>query len=512
MRWRVRYSGATAAGVTSDVAGDSGERLGEAAGAGASQAAPASMKSARTASRIVTLVPQRAADGSFELVQRGPEVAHRTEMLERRLAVGPLGVEEVEEAGAPPTVRELDGRTGLLRLRQVGIAQHDDPVALDRHRGQRGIDLGERLDSRRPRQRVRPLRLGARTRDFTLIAIEDLEREAEPEADRVVGSDPLVLDLRCHVPPRVRARQVHVGARLVPRGPRGLEVGAVGQGEPAQLVALQRDVAVVELADDVERVGQRVGPDDGPQGDLRGLDRLPRVAGVTLEREALDLQTKQLELGNVALLGPDPLKALDVVERPEVLLGEGERRPGDENTGEGALDLRDHQSPDVVQLVARGPRRRASAVDPALALAAGLDGLGEDHRVLRQGRTTSPELLGAVRRGGVGPKRGRDLVGADRLELRPLRAERRVVADRGIDRILQGEAVQTLLRAGDAGDQGDAETHEETETSVPAAPPRGHAHGFSAGHGGAGSVHERSTAKVPRSTLLMRPERSPTWT
>src|SRR5207237_35465 len=118
-----------------------------AAGAGGPRPAPASMKSARTASRIVTLVPQRAADGSFELVQRGPEVAHRTEMLERRLAVGPLGVEEVEEAGAPPTVRELDGRTGLLRLRQVGIAQHDDPVALDRHRGQRGIDLGERLDS-----------------------------------------------------------------------------------------------------------------------------------------------------------------------------------------------------------------------------------------------------------------------------------------------------------------------------------------------------------------------------
>src|SRR5437879_813183 len=244
MRWRVRYSGATTAGVTSDAAGDSGPRLDGAAGAGDSQAAPASTKSARTTSRIVTLVRPRAADGRFELVQRGPEVAHRAEMLERRLAVGPLGVEEVEEAGAPPTVRKLDGRTGLLRFRQVGIAQHDDPLALDRQRGQRGIDLGERLDSRRPRQRVRTLRLGARARD-----------------------------------------------------------------------------------------------------------RLPRVAGVTLEREALDLQAKQLELGNVALLGPDPLKALDVVERPEVLLGEGERRPGDENTGEGALDLRDHQSPDVVQLV-----------------------------------------------------------------------------------------------------------------------------------------------------------------
>src|SRR3989442_6146016 len=213
MRWRVRYSGATTAGVTSDAAGDSGPRLDEAAGAGDSQAAPASTKSARTTtSRIVTLVRPRAADGRFELVQRGPEVAHRAEMLERRLAVGPLAVEEVEEAGAPPTVRELDGRTGLLRFRQVGITQHDDPLALDRQRAQRGIDLGERLDSRRPRQRVRTLRLGARARDLALIAIEDLERKAEPEADRVVVADPLALDLRCHVPPPIRPRQVLLGA------------------------------------------------------------------------------------------------------------------------------------------------------------------------------------------------------------------------------------------------------------------------------------------------------------
>src|SRR5438309_2707600 len=287
MRWRVRYSGATTAGVTSDAAGGSGPRLGEAAGAGDSQAAPASMKSARTTSRIVTLVLPRAADGRFELVQRGPEVADRAEVLERRLAVGPLGVEEVEEARAAPAVRELDGRAGLLRLRQVGIAQHDDPLALDRHRGQRGIDLGERLDSRRPRQRVRPLRLGARARDLTLIAIEDLEREAEPEADRVVGADPLVLDLRCHVPPRVRPRQVHVGARLVPRRPRGLEVGAVGQGALAQLVALPRDVAVVELADDVERLGHRVPPDDAPQGCALRLGRVASVVRSALALVAL---------------------------------------------------------------------------------------------------------------------------------------------------------------------------------------------------------------------------------
>ena len=324
-------------------------------------------------------------------------------MLERRLAVGPLGVEEIEEAGAAPTVRELDGRAGLLRLRQVRIAQHDDSLALDRHRGQCGVDLGERLDGRRACQRVRPLRLGARARDLTLIAIEDPEGETEPEADRVVGADPLVLDLRCHVPPRVGPGQVHVGARLVSRGLRGLKVGAVGQGAPAQLVTVQQQVAEVELAHDLERVGQRVGPDGGAQRDLRRLDRLPRVAGVALEREALDLQAEQLQLGNVALLGPDPLQALDLVEGLEVLLGQGERRLGDEHAGEGALDLGDDQSADVVQLVARGPRRRTGAVDPPLALPTGLDGLGEDHRVLRLGRTASPELLGAVRRGRIGP-------------------------------------------------------------------------------------------------------------
>src|SRR5207253_11279244 len=94
--------------------------------------------------------------------------------------------------------------------------------------------------------------------------------------------------------------------------------------------------------------------------------------------------------------------------------------------------------------------------------------LREDPRGRWVGRAAAPELLGAVRRGGVGPKRGRDLVGADGLELRPLRAERRVVADRGVDRLFQGEPIQALLRVGDAGDQGDTETHQETETSVPA--------------------------------------------
>ena len=82
------------------------------------------------------------------------------------------------------------------------------------------------------------------------------------------------------------------------------------------------------------------------------------------------------------------------------------------------------------------------------------------------------------------------------------------MADRGVDRVVQGEPVQTLLRAGRTGDQGDAQTREETEAAALA----GDVHGFSAGHGGAGSVHERSTARVPRSTLLMRPAPSPTWT
>ena len=65
------------------------------------------------------LVPQRAADGGLELIDGGPIVPERAQILERRLPMRALGVEEVEEVHAAPAVGELQGVTGLLGLRQI---------------------------------------------------------------------------------------------------------------------------------------------------------------------------------------------------------------------------------------------------------------------------------------------------------------------------------------------------------------------------------------------------------
>ena len=81
---------------------------------------------------------------------------------------------------------------------------------------------------------------------------------------------------------------------------------------------------------------------------LRGLDRQACVPSVSLEREALHLQAKQLELGDVASLGPHALKTLDLVQGREILLGQRERRLRDEHTGESALDLQDDHEPSHV--------------------------------------------------------------------------------------------------------------------------------------------------------------------
>src|SRR6266851_5237642 len=432
---RVRYSGATTSGVRSvGAAAVPASGFGEASG-GTDESPQAALKRARsrrTAHWTDMLVLSRTADGGLELVESGPEVTERAQVLEGDFAVR------------------------LLRLRQVGVAQRHDPLALDEHGRERRVHLGERLHGGRLPKRVGALDLGSRPRDLALIPVEDPQGDAEAKADRVVAPDPLVRDLRRHVPPRVGAGQTHVRARLLARRLDGSQVGTVLDGEPPQRLAVERELTEAQLSDDVEGLGDRVGTHSGSERDLGGVDGLPGVARVPLEREALDLQADQLELRDVALLGPDALDPLDLVEGLEVLGGQRARGLGHQDVGERLLDLEDHLPADVGQLVRGHPRCRLRALDPPEALAARLDQLAESDDVLRLGRAPA-ELVGAVGCGWVRPQRGGDLVRARGLDLERLGAQRGVLACRHRDRLVEREPRQSILRVGQAGNEHERE-------------------------------------------------------
>src|SRR5204863_6487346 len=128
-----------------------------------------------------------------------------------------------------------------------------------------------------------------------------------------------------------------------------------------------------------------------PARDLCSSERLSGVGGVALEREALDLDPEQLEPRDVALLGPEALDALQLAQRRQVLLGKGQSLAGDQDIGEGLLDLKDELAPEIGKLEAGDLGRRLRALDAALALAAQLDGLAHVEGVLGLGHTAPAE-------------------------------------------------------------------------------------------------------------------------
>src|SRR6266850_2734470 len=322
-----------------------------------------------------------SADGGFELVERAPVGAERAEVLERGLAIRALRVEEVEQAQAAAPVRELHGVARALGLGQVRVAQQEHLVALVGHLAQRDVHVGEHLNGRRLAQGVGAVDLRARARDLALVAVEDAQRDADPHAERVIGADPLVGGLRRDVPPRVGARQLTVGAGAGPRGLRRLQIRPGVERAAAQHGDIERHVAEAELAAHREVRRHCLGPHRGAQRDARGRDGLAGVGGVALEGEALDLDARQLELGDVALLGADALQPLHLVEGLQIVAGQDQRRLGNERVGERLLDLRDDLPLHVFELGRGHADRRASAVEPASALAAELDGLADGDRV-----------------------------------------------------------------------------------------------------------------------------------
>ena len=195
------------------------------------------------------------------------------------------------------------------------------------------------------------------------------------------------------------------------------------------------------------------------------------IGRVALERVLLHLDAEQLELGDVALLGAEPLESLEIGEHREVLLGELERRQRRERLGERLLDPENDLAPHIGQLELAHARAGAGALDPPAALATRLDRLPDGHRVLDERRAAV--LLARVGGRGVGDQPGGDLVGSRRLELVALRAERGVGAERQADRFVQCEAGEPLLgaRGPDAERERDA-TYDRHENPDHRPPPR----------------------------------------
>src|SRR2546428_623116 len=170
---------------------------------------------------------------------------------------------------------------------------------------------------------------------------------------------------------------------------------------------------------------------------------------VALELVLLHLEAEELELGDVALLGAEPLESLEVSERLEVLRGELERRQRGERVGERLLHLEDHQPPHVGHLVFAHPRGGAGAVEAAAALAARLGRLADRQRPLDEGRAAV--LLAREGGRGVGNEPAGDLVASRRLPLRAPPPQRQVLPERQPPSLVQRERGGRAGRACCAG-------------------------------------------------------------
>src|SRR6202035_1319929 len=103
------------------------------------------------------------------------------------------------------------------------VARPDDALALRGRRNQVRVHRGENLQGGRLPDGVDPPDLGLGPGDLALVAIEEAERNAEAEPHRVVGADPLVLDLWGDVKPGIGPGQAVVGARPLAVGFRRAE-------------------------------------------------------------------------------------------------------------------------------------------------------------------------------------------------------------------------------------------------------------------------------------------------
>jgi len=250
-------------------------------------------------------------------------VAEGADVFQGGLPIRALGVDVVEQAHAAAPVRELDRVTRLGRLGQVRVAErlYLAPLGLDG--GERGIHLRESLHGHGVANGVdaQGIRLGAS--DLALIAVEDPEGQTHAEANGVVRADALVLDLRGDVPPRVGLGQIDVRPRLLASRLRGPYVRSGVEGSAVELRLREGGGTVVQSARDVELFDDLVRPYQGAEGDLAGRERLPGVRGVPLQAISLDLDPEQLEAGEIALVGTEPLDLLEVIQGGQVLLGQG---------------------------------------------------------------------------------------------------------------------------------------------------------------------------------------------
>src|SRR5262245_1789375 len=230
---------------------------------------------------------ERGSDRGFELVEGAFVVAHRLNLAEGRFSIRALGVEEVEQSQSTSPVRKFNGISRLPSLRKIDFPKPANLFPLRRRDRPGCVDLRQSLYPDRPAHCTRALDLRFSPRDLSLIPVEDANRQADPEAERVVILDPLIFKQRRDVPPGVRPSQIHVGLRLLEGRLRRAEVWSVHDGQPVEIFARERHVAKGELPDDLELISEDPSSDETAQGDLCRLYCLRCVRGIALKSEAL---------------------------------------------------------------------------------------------------------------------------------------------------------------------------------------------------------------------------------
>jgi hypothetical protein len=152
-----------------------------------------------------------------------------------------------------------------------------------------------------------------------------------------------------------------------PPGPPGDRAGV--EGHAVELGLALRDLREGELAHRFELLGHPLLTHGRPESDLGRAQRLPGVARVALEGEALHLDAEELEARDVALLRPELVDALELVQGGQVLRGQRHRFACHEDVRERLLHLEDDLAPEVDELVAGDLGGRFRAVDASLPLA-----------------------------------------------------------------------------------------------------------------------------------------------
>src|SRR5882724_6033992 len=138
------------------------------------------------------LFHQRTADGEFELIEWRPIIPEGAHILQRGFAIGSLRIKEIEQAGTAPPVCKVGGLSSFLSFREVIIAECGHFLPLGQHCPEGCVNFRKSLRNRSLIGCFYASSFGVGAKDFSLVAIEDSERKADPDPYGVKFSIPPV--------------------------------------------------------------------------------------------------------------------------------------------------------------------------------------------------------------------------------------------------------------------------------------------------------------------------------